>query len=364
MHIICQTTWPTPLDVRFDAHGFTVLLGASGVGKSTFLKVLAGLLPGHCSPYEGRAPEHRPLGYLPQNAALFPHLLAWQNVAFALDGKRRDRRPRALDLMAQVGVRDLADQRPADLSGGQRQRVALARALAGKPQLLLLDEPTSALDAAARADVTQMLAAVVDDWEIPVIAATHDASLTESADHAAVLADGLIVQQDAPPVLYAEPQSVEVARLMGFRNLYPARLVHTGSSSSQASVGEVILESNRAINMTPGSPVEVGFRAEAMYLVPPGNSVPHFNLIPLHVRRIRREGAYVRIHADGALPIEARLPAEQIKDQTVHRGSELILAIDPADVYLLPLRGIREALPTMPCECGQASLIPNQNPVL
>ena len=128
---------PVRLEARFRVRGFTVLLGQSGAGKTSLLKALAGLLPAEGTPFGGLPPERRPVGYLPQDLALFPHMTAWENVAFPLKG--RDRKARALALLERVGLLEHAHKRPGELSGGQRQRVALARALARKPELLLLD---------------------------------------------------------------------------------------------------------------------------------------------------------------------------------------------------------------------------------
>src|SRR4051812_28331723 len=136
------------------------LAGPSGAGKSSVLRVIAGL---H-RPQRGTVtcgekvwldtergidlpPDDRRCGYVFQDYALFPHLTAWQNVAYGLTGLRRgERRPRALALLERFGVADRADERPRTLSGGERQRVAVARALAVEPSALLLDEPLSALD--------------------------------------------------------------------------------------------------------------------------------------------------------------------------------------------------------------------------
>ena len=141
------------------------LAGPSGAGKTSILRVAAGLLrPEHGTVACGEevwldtargidvAPERRGCGYVFQEYALFGHLRAWQNVAYPLSGlPRRARRERAQELLERFGIGALADARPRTLSGGERQRVALARALARGPRALLLDEPLSALDARTRA---------------------------------------------------------------------------------------------------------------------------------------------------------------------------------------------------------------------
>jgi ABC-type sulfate/molybdate transport systems ATPase subunit len=164
------------------------LAGPSGAGKSSVLRVIAGLV----KPRRGRVacgertwldtargidlpPDERGCGYVFQDYALFPHLTAWQNVAYGLTGiRRRQRRERAVALLDRFGVAARADERPRTLSGGERQRVALARALAVEPQALLLDEPLSALDARTRAASTRELAAVLHDSGVPALLVTHE----------------------------------------------------------------------------------------------------------------------------------------------------------------------------------------------
>ena len=164
------------------------LAGPSGAGKTSILRVAAGLL----RPAYGRVDangttwldterdldvpaERRRCGYVFQDYALFPHLSAWQNVAYPLRGmSRAGRRARALDLLDRFGLADRADARPRTLSGGERQRVAVARALARRPEVLLLDEPLSALDARTRADAARELGALLRESDAPALLVTHD----------------------------------------------------------------------------------------------------------------------------------------------------------------------------------------------
>lgn len=213
---------PVALAARFTVQGFTALLGASGAGKSSLLKALAGLLPAAGAPFAGLPAERRPVGYLPQAAALFPHLSVWRNVAYGLDGSGPARRAAALAWLDRLGLADLADRSPHQLSGGQQQRVALLRALARRPALLLLDEPTSALDAANReaslAEVRGQLRAL----NIPALVATHEPMLAAQADRVVVLHGGRIVQEGPPAALFAGPADPDAAALLGWRNVFTA----------------------------------------------------------------------------------------------------------------------------------------------
>jgi molybdate transport system ATP-binding protein len=206
------------------------LAGPSGAGKTTTLRLIAGL----AQPDRGRvlcagevwldsargtslAPERRNCGYLFQEYALFPHLRAWENVAYGMSAvPRRLRSARARELLARFGIEALADARPATLSGGERQRVALARALARGPRVLLLDEPLSALDARTRAGASRELAALLAEADVPALLVTHDfeeASLL--ADRVAVIDHGRIVQTGSAAELSASPRSAFVADFTG-----------------------------------------------------------------------------------------------------------------------------------------------------
>lgn len=220
------------LDVAFDVPAGTclALAGPSGAGKTTILRMIAGLArPGHGRIECGGelwldtrtrvdlAPERRRCGYVFQDYALFGHLSVWRNVAYGLDEMpRAQRRVRALDLLERFGIAGLADARPATLSGGERQRVALARALARRPDVLLLDEPLAALDVSSRAHAGRELTSVLAELGVPSVLVTHDfmeAALT--GDRIAVIDDGRIVQTGTADELAAEPATPFVADFTG-----------------------------------------------------------------------------------------------------------------------------------------------------
>ncbi len=223
MRIDYRIEYPVQLQVNFEVEGFTILLGQSGEGKTTLLRAIAGLLPAQGEPFGGLLPQHRAVGYLPQGYALFPHLRAWENVAFALP-RGPQRRAQALELLARVRLVDVAEHYPAALSGGQQQRVALARALARKPKLLLLDEPSSALDAATRDEVMAELISEMHEFDLPALAVSHDPHLAALADRVAVMSGRRIVQHGTPAEVLSRPGSAAVARLLGHRNLFTARV--------------------------------------------------------------------------------------------------------------------------------------------
>jgi molybdate transport system ATP-binding protein len=206
------------------------LAGPSGAGKTTVLRVGAGL----ARPDRGRVecgdevwldtsrgidlpPERRRCGYLFQELALFPHLSALDNVAFPLkELSRSERRRRATELLERFGVERLADTRPATLSGGEKQRVALARALARQPKALFLDEPLSSLDARTRARAARELGQVLRDIEVPTLLVTHDFfEAAQLGDRVGVIDRGRVIQEGTASELAARPRSAFVADFTG-----------------------------------------------------------------------------------------------------------------------------------------------------
>jgi ABC-type Fe3+/spermidine/putrescine transport system ATPase subunit len=211
-------TAPIRLDVQFELRGFTALLGRSGAGKTSLLKALAGLLPATGTPWAGLAPEARPIGYMPQGAAIFPHLTVLENAAFSLRGPNRLKIAQAL--LEDLGIGHLTGRGGEKISGGEAQRLALARALARNPELLLLDEPSAALDAATRDTVLTQLIDIIGRSRIPALAATHDPAIAGLADYLVLLSDGKIIQQGTPRALFNNPASIAAARLLGYENVF------------------------------------------------------------------------------------------------------------------------------------------------
>ncbi|WP_176086536.1 ABC transporter ATP-binding protein [Martelella sp. HB161492] len=206
------------------------LLGSSGCGKTTTLRLLAGFLQptGGTISVAGRdvtglPPHKRDAGIVFQNYALFPHLTVAENVGFGLKQRNvgaAERQKRVSDMLARVGLSAFADRLPAALSGGQRQRVAVARALAIDPPLLMFDEPLSNLDAKLRVDMRVEIRELQKANGRTAIYVTHDQEEAFSiSDRVAIMNAGNIVQLDTPEVLYTRPVNAFVARFVGFDNL-------------------------------------------------------------------------------------------------------------------------------------------------
>ncbi len=221
------------------------LLGASGCGKTTTLRLIAGFL----EPTSGsirlgdkdltRLPAYkRDIGLVFQNYALFPHLSVLDNVGFGL--KQRgvapaDREKRAKAMLERVGLAQLADRLPGALSGGQKQRVALARALVIEPPLLMFDEPLSNLDAKLRVDMRVEIRQLQRANGTTSVYVTHDQEEAFSiSDRVAIMNAGRIMQFDTPETLYQRPANAFVARFVGFENLIPMKVVARESATVTA----------------------------------------------------------------------------------------------------------------------------------
>ncbi|HEY5262151.1 MAG TPA: ABC transporter ATP-binding protein [Solirubrobacteraceae bacterium] len=217
------------LDLEVPPGSFTAILGASGSGKTTLLRLLAGFdapdrgtvrIGAKVVDDEGSHvhPEHRRIGYVPQEGGLFPHLTVEANVGFGLS--RAARRRGVSGLLDMVGLSDLARRYPHQLSGGQQQRVALARALAVTPEIVLLDEPFASLDAHLRASVREEVVKILRESSTTTLLVTHDQDEALSlADLVAVLRDGRIAQCATPQDLYARPADDDLARFVGDANI-------------------------------------------------------------------------------------------------------------------------------------------------
>jgi iron(III) transport system ATP-binding protein len=214
---------------------FVAVLGASGCGKTTLLRLLAGfeaadrgsMRIGDLVVDDGarRVPaSRRRVGYLPQEGALFPQLDVRANIAFGLPRGERRGGTRVAQLVDSLGLAGLERRRPHELSGGQQQRVALARALAPRPAVVLLDEPFSALDPDLRTTTRNDIRAALAALGTTTILVTHDQDEALSlADHVALLRDGRIAQAGTPQELYRTPADAQTARFLGEANLLPAQ---------------------------------------------------------------------------------------------------------------------------------------------
>ena len=312
------------------------LLGPSGCGKSTTLNLLCGLL----KPTSGKIffgdedvtqlpAEHRGVGMVFQNYALYPHLTVRQNIRFPLEnlrGKDKLSKPemeqRVRDAAALVQLEELLDRKPSELSGGQQQRVAIARALVKTPRVLLLDEPLSNLDARLRLQTREEIRRIQRKTQVTTIFVTHDQEEAMSiSDEIVVMKDGVVQQIGRPQEVYDSPVNLFVAKFLGTPPIHVFRgEVHNGR----------LLLGGAAVLAVPGvpeGPVTAAVRPEGFVLDEQGPLACTLNGVEVMGRDI----LVVCRHPDCEnTVIRAIISAEN----TVPAGGTVRFALKPRKVFL------------------------------
>ncbi|MCM1947700.1 ABC transporter ATP-binding protein [Streptomyces sp. G2] len=269
-----------PLDLTVPQGSFFALLGASGCGKTTTLRMIAGLEdPSTGTIFLGDRdvtdlpPYKRPVNTVFQSYALFPHMDISENIAFGLRRRGiKSVKKQVDDMLELVQLGDKARHKPHQLSGGQQQRVAVARALINHPQVLLLDEPLGALDLKLRRQMQLELKRIQTEVGITFVHVTHDQEEAMTmADQVAVMNGGRVEQLGAPADLYENPRTTFVANFLGTSNLIEAEVVETGSGSADVVVtaggGKLRLPGDRCTDaVRQGGKLLVGVRPEKISL--------------------------------------------------------------------------------------------------
>jgi iron(III) transport system ATP-binding protein len=318
------------------------LLGQSGCGKSTTLRIAAGLerpdsglvyVGGRLVEGEGRhePAETRRVGLMFQDYALFPHLSVQENVAFGLSNlARAERRKRADEELARVGLSALKGAYPHTLSGGEQQRVALARLLAPGPDVVLMDEPFSGLDARLRDEVRGTTLRRLKLAQAAVVMVTHDPDeAMRVGDVVAVMEDGRIVQTGTPTEIYRAPKTRQAAALFGGANLFHARVVNGYANSPFGQSG--------ANFIADGEWAEIVYRPSAVRVTGEG--------VPAKVLAVRPHGGQLEVEAaiersslppgvDAPMFVRAAAPLEA----GIAPGVEIRLSARPEDAFVFPCR--------------------------
>ncbi|MER7695601.1 ABC transporter ATP-binding protein [Streptomyces sp. NPDC096095] len=266
-----------PLDLTVPQGSFFALLGASGCGKTTTLRMIAGLEEATTGTVflgekdiTGLPPHKRPVNTVFQSYALFPHLDVAENVAFGLRRRGvKSVKKQVAEMLELVQLGDFARRKPQQLSGGQQQRVAVARALINHPQVLLLDEPLGALDLKLRRQMQLELKRIQTEVGITFVHVTHDQEEAMTmADTVAVMNGGRVEQLGAPADLYENPRTTFVANFLGTSNLIEGEVVSTGGDLVVAAGGgRLSLPRERcAAPATRGGRLLLGIRPEKISL--------------------------------------------------------------------------------------------------
>ena len=333
-------------DISLDvARGeFVTLLGASGCGKTTTLRIISGLE----TPDEGTVlldgkdvtalpPERRPVNTVFQSYALFPHMNVEKNVAYGLRVRGMDKASiakRVREMLELVQMEDYAKRMPSQLSGGQRQRIAIARALAPEPELLLLDEPLGALDLQLRRQMQLELKRLQKKLGITFVYITHDQEeAINMSDRIAVMRGGRFEQIGTPEEIYDEPKTHYVAQFIGRSTILDGTVESVGRNMAviRGACGSFRVDASRALLIAEES-CEVCVRTERMR----ASSVPieGFDL-PATVREARYAGGSVLTYVTLKNGTEAVATREGRLSDALKPGSTAYLYWNPAQAAVI-----------------------------
>ena len=313
-----------------------VLLGSSGCGKTTALRLVAGLeeLSEGTISIGGRVvneidPKDRDVAMVFQSYALYPHLSVARNIEFPLRQRgmaKEERAAKVKEAAVTLGLDTLLDRKPSQLSGGQRQRVALARAIVRDPQVFLMDEPLSNLDAALRVQTRADIVALQSRLSTTTLYVTHDqVEAMTMGDRIAVMSHGVLQQVAAPEDLYAQPANTFVAGFLGSpgMNLLPGKVAHgpEGDVAVEVSGGSVPLPPALRAAAAGAAEVVLGLRPESLRLDPVGPLQAEVTIVEL----LGAETHVICATPDGSRVI-VRQPPQAAKPAP---GDQVHIALDP-----------------------------------
>ena len=327
------------------------LLGSSGCGKTTLLRMLAGFeAPTSGSivlngvDLAGMPPYERPINMMFQSYALFPHLTVWDNIAFGL---RRDAMPkdqvaaRVEAMLKLVQLGKYAKRKPHQLSGGQQQRVALARSLAKRPQLMLLDEPLGALDKKLREETQIELVNIIEEVGVTCVMVTHDQEEAMTmASRIAVMSEGRILQVGAPSDIYETPATRFVADFIGNVNMMEGTLSSDEPDHVVIQCADCSHYVGHGITGTEGMTVSVAVRPEKIALqreAPAGGHAPH-NRVQGTVKDLAYFGSFTVYHlllASGAMLKVSQSNASRHRDDQLTWGDAAWASWSPTSQVVL-----------------------------
>jgi molybdate transport system ATP-binding protein len=321
-----------------DPASITILFGPSGSGKTTVLRCIAGLekltsgrIVFDNEDWNRVPPQRRPVGFLFQEYALFPHLRVRDNIGYGVK-----RQPEIVNQVAtMLKVHDLLDRWPSELSGGQQQRVALARVLARKPRLLLLDEPLSALDAATRDHVRSELAHLLRSLAIPAIVVTHDwVDALTLGDQMLVMSAGRVLQSGAPHEVFTRPQHREVAAAVGVETVAAGRIQRRHGGVAILQVGSAEL----AAADPGGEDIDyyVSIRGEDVTLekgrAEQSSARNHLRGV---VAEVAPAGVLIKVTVDVGFELVALVTRQAVEDLELRKGADVFAVFKASAVHLI-----------------------------
>lgn len=341
------------VDLRLDEE-LLVLFGPSGAGKSMILKMISGIV----DPDEGRVSagsevlfdsstgvnvpvRNRKVGYLFQDYALFPHMSVEENIAYGIDGPKKDKVDELLALMRLTG---LEKRYPHELSGGQKQRTALARTLAAEPRVLLLDEPFSALDYQVREKLRADLLNIHRIYPITTVLVTHD--LEEAfmlGKKIAVINNGSIEQSGAREEVFYRPRTRNVARFMGVRNIFTGTVSGLEESSvliDTPDIGVIKAPRPPEARFSPGQEVSFCIRPEEILVIRPDRVLGKVqdNILECFITGAIGKGSTHILYLEtgqGRTPLKVELPNFVVRKLELAVGRQVKVSLKRENIWVI-----------------------------
>ena len=297
------------LDLEIEEGEFLTLLGPSGCGKTTTLRLIAGFIrPTSGTIYlgdddvTGVAPQHREIGMVFQDYALFPHMTVRENIAFGLQERRYGKAriaERVDDLLELIRLPDMGDRYPLEVSGGQRQRIAVARAVAYPPRVLLMDEPLGALDLKLRETMQTEIRRIQRELNITTVYVTHDQSEAMNvSDRIAVMNAGVIEQLGTAEDIYERPASRFVADFVGQINLLPGTVVGEEGNWVVVDAAGTRVRAPKQDSVHKDTRVSVGIRPERLIAVKDETAPTGMNVLDGRITGRAFAGNLLHVHVD------------------------------------------------------------------
>ena len=370
------------LDLEVEDGELVVFVGPSGCGKTSALRMIAGLeeisegtIKVGDEVVNDLPPKDRDMAMIFQNYALYPHMTAFDNMAFALklrNVRREERRRRVEEAARVLGLADVLGKKPRTLSGGQRQRVAMGRAIVREPQAFLMDEPLSNLDAKLRVQMRAEIARIQRTLEVTTIYVTHDQSEAMTlGDRVAVMRKGELQQLDVPQRLYRDPVNLFVAEFIGSpsMNLVVAQVDRSNGTATVEFAGNRLaldaetMQSRPELDRYVGQEIAVGVRPEDFSDAALSGEVPADRLLSVVPDIVEDMGSELFVHfsmpsppvasedvvdaVDDPAAVEARkteaarhgtpFVARVDRESHAREGEELKLAVDVSRVHFFDL---------------------------